>query len=117
MNILLDNDFIELGQGTYSLPCLRVCKQHVTNRLCIVYKKANALTKSDSFPVTRINDCIDQSSKKARFMTKFDVPNRFWQVPFTDRAQDASAFVTRRILSELCHFVRYKTNNHILFNV
>ena len=55
--------------------------------------KVNALTKADSFPLPRIEDCIDRVGQ-SRYVSKFDLLKGYWQVPLTERAKEVSAFVT-----------------------
>lgn len=90
---LLENDFIEPSQSNYSSPCILVPKQNGTYRMCTDYRKVNNVTKTDSFPIPRIDDCIDKVGK-AKYVTKFDLLKGFWQVPLTERAKEVSAFVT-----------------------
>ena len=56
-------------------------------------RKVNDKTKSDSFPIPRIADCIDQIGN-AKFVSTFDMLKGYWQVPLTQRAREISAFVT-----------------------
>ena len=90
---LLENDFIEPSQSNYSSPCILVPKPDGTYRMCTDYRKVNTVTKTDSFPIPRIDDCIDKVGN-AKYVTKFDLLKGFWQVPLTDRAKEISAFVT-----------------------
>ena len=41
----------------------------------------------------RIDDWIDKVGH-SKYITKFDLLKRFWQIPLTDRAKECSAFVT-----------------------
>ena len=61
--------------------------------MCTDYRKVNSVTKTDSFPVPRIDDCIDKVGN-SKYVTKFDLLKGFWQVPLTDRAKEVSAFAT-----------------------
>ena len=61
--------------------------------MCTDYWKSNAVTKSDSFPMPRIDDCIDKIGH-SKYISKFDLLKGFWQIPLTDRAKECSAFVT-----------------------
>ena len=90
---LLDNDFIEPSQSDWSSPCILVPKPDGTFRMCTDYRKVNSVTKTDSFPVPRMDDCIDNIGQ-AKYVTKFDLLKGFWQIPLTDRAKEISAFVT-----------------------
>jgi len=51
------------------------------------------VTKADSYPLPRIEDCIDRIGH-SRYVTKFDLLKGYWQVPLTNRAKEISAFVT-----------------------
>ena len=90
---LLDNDFIEPSQSEWSSPCILVPKSDGTFRMCTDYIKVNSVTKTDTFPIPRIDDCIDNIGH-AKYVTKFDLLKGFWQIPLTDRAKEISAFVT-----------------------
>ena len=58
IHILLDNDFIEPSQSDLSSPCILVPKPDGTFRMCTDYRKVNSMTKTDSFPVRRMDSCI-----------------------------------------------------------
>ena len=90
---LLENDFIELSKSSWSSPCILVPKPDGSYRMCTDYRKVNNITKSDTFPIPRIDDCIDRIGCNKN-VTKFDLLKGFWQVPPTDRAKEISAFVT-----------------------
>ena len=90
---LLENDFIEPSQSNYSSPCILVPKSNGTYRMCTDYRIVNSVTKTDSFPVPRIDDCIDKVGN-SKYVTIFDLLKGLWQVPLTDRAKEVSAFAT-----------------------
>lgn len=90
---LLENDFIEPSSSSWSSPCILVPKPDGSYRMCTDYRKVNSVTKTDTFPIPRMDDCIDKLGK-AKYVTKFDLLKGFWQVPLTDRAKEISAFVT-----------------------
>ena len=90
---LLENDFIEPSQSNNSSPCILVPKSNGTYRMCSDYRKVNSVTKTDSFPIPRIDDCIDKVGN-SKNVTKFDLLKGFWQVPLTERAKEVSAFAT-----------------------
>ena len=90
---LLENEFIEPSQSNYSSPCILVPKSNGTYRMCTDYRKVNFVTKTDSFLIPRIDDCIDKVGN-SKYITEFDLLKGFWQVPLTDRAKEVSAFAT-----------------------
>ena len=57
---MLKNDIIEESQSNWSSPCILVPKHDCGFRFCTDFRKVNDKTKSDSFPIPRIADCIDQ---------------------------------------------------------
>jgi hypothetical protein len=87
----LDNDSIE--PSDWSSPSLLVPKSDNTFRLVTDFRKVNSVTKSDTYPIPRIEDCIDKAGH-AKFVSKFDLLKGYWQVPLSQRACEVSAFVT-----------------------
>ena len=77
---LLENEFIEPSQSNYNSPCILV-------------PKSNGTEKTNSFPIPRIDDCIDTVGN-SKYVTKFDLLKGFWQVPLTDKAKELSVFAT-----------------------
>ena len=90
---MLKNDIIEESQSNWSSPCILVPKHDSGFRFCTDFRKVNDKTKSDSFPIPRIADCIDQIGN-AKYVSTFDMLKGYWQVPLTQRAREISAFVT-----------------------
>ena len=66
---MLENDIIEHNSNDWSSPCILVPKPDGTYRLCTDYRKVNAVTKPDSYPIPRIDDCIDKIGS-AMFVSK-----------------------------------------------
>ena len=90
---MLDNDIIEPSKSEWSSPCVLVPKPDGSYRFCTDYRKVNSVTKTDSYPIPRIDDCIDKIGT-AKFVSKFDMLKGYWQVPLTQKAKEISAFVT-----------------------
>ena len=91
---LLAQDQIEPSYSDWSSPVLLVPKSDSSWRLCVDFRtKVNKLSKTDSFPIPRVDDCIDQIGN-ATYVSKFDLLKGYWHVPLTDRMKEISAFVT-----------------------
>ena len=73
---LLENDFIEPSNSSWSSPCVLVPKPDKTFWMCTDYRKLNAVTKTDSYPMPRIDDCIDKIGH-SKYNTKFDLLKGF----------------------------------------
>ena len=56
---LLDNDFIEPSQSEWSSPCILVPNPDGTFCMYMGYCKVNSVTKTDTFTIPRIDDCIN----------------------------------------------------------
>jgi hypothetical protein len=84
---------IEKSFSNYSSPVVMILKPDKTYRVCIDYRKLNAVTRSDSFPIPRVDDLIDQVSH-ATYLTKFDLRKGYYQCLLTERAKPLTAFVT-----------------------
>ncbi|XP_068246894.1 uncharacterized protein [Palaemon carinicauda] len=93
INYLLTNNLITPSSSSWSSPIVVVAKENGQNRLCIDYRKVNKATKADSFPIPRVDDCIDKVGN-SKFITKIDLLKGYYQVPLSNRAKEVSAFVT-----------------------
>ena len=87
------NGIIEESDSNWSSPCILVPKPDSSFRFCTDFRKVNSVSKSDTFPLPRVDDCIDRIGK-AKFVSTFDLLKGYWQVPLTPRAKQVSAFVT-----------------------
>lgn len=56
---LVENGFAVPSFSACSSPCLLVPKSNGTQRFCTDYRRVNAVTKPDSFPLPLMEDCID----------------------------------------------------------
>ncbi len=98
---LLKNGLAKQSCSPWSSPCLLVTKSDGSARFCTDYRKINALTVPDCFPLPRMEDCVDTLGP-ARFVSKLDLLKGYWQVPLTSRASDISAFVTPDDFMQYC---------------
>ena len=90
---MLENDLIEASSSEWSSPCVLVPKPDGTYRFCTDFRQVNKVTKSDSYPIPRVDDCVDRMGN-AKFVCKLDLLKGYWQVPLTARAKEISAFAT-----------------------
>jgi len=93
VDYMLQNGIIEPSQSQWSSPCVLVPKADGTYRFCTDFRKVNSVTRTDSYPIPRVDDCIDKIGH-ANYVSKFDLLKGYWQVPLSRRAQELSAFVT-----------------------
>ena len=80
--------------SAHGVPHASSCqKSDGTARFCTDFRKLNTVTKPDSFPLPRMDDCIDRLGS-AVYVSKIDLLKGYWQIPLTERAKEISAFVT-----------------------
>ena len=79
---MLENNIVVPSFSSWASICLLVPKSDGTSRFCSDFRKVNKVTKPDSFPLPRTEDCVDQVGA-ARYVTKFDLLKGHWQVPLS----------------------------------
>ncbi|XP_066983831.1 uncharacterized protein [Macrobrachium rosenbergii] len=90
---MLKHGLIEPSKSPWSSPVVLVKKPDGEFRMCFDYRRVNEVTKPDSYPLPRIEDCIDRMGK-SKYISKFDLLKGYWQVPLSKQARALSAFVT-----------------------
>ena len=77
---LLKLGIIEESESTWAAPIVLVPKPDGTMRLCTDFRKLNAVTVPDPFPMPRVETLINRVGQ-AKFLTKLDMTKGYWQVP------------------------------------
>ena len=90
---MLENNIVVPSASSWASPCLLVEKSDKSPQCCTDFRKVNAVTKLDSYPLPRVEECVDQVGA-AKYVSKFDLLKGYWQVPLTPSAQEISAFIT-----------------------
>ena len=90
---LVDHNLATVSRSPWASPCLLVTKSNGSNRLCTDFRKVNAQTIKDSYPLPRIDDILD-SIGQAKFLTQLDLLKGYYQIPLTERAKEITAFIT-----------------------
>jgi transposase InsO family protein len=91
---LLERGQIEESTSPWSSPIVLVKKKDKTMRFCIDYRRLNAVTIKDAFPLPRIDEIFDQLTD-AKYYTKFDFKSGYFQVPLSKEDRPKTAFSTR----------------------
>ncbi|XP_072342982.1 aquaporin-5-like isoform X2 [Scyliorhinus torazame] len=87
---ILKNGIIEVGCSQWSSPIVMVPKPDGTQRLCVDYRKGNAVTRTDSYPITCLKDCIEKVGQSA-FISNVQTWKEHLKhrMEFFDRLQEA----------------------------
>jgi len=95
LNNMLETGVIEPSNSSWASPVCLVRKKDGTFRFCIDYCRVNAVSKKDEYPIPDIQDVLD-NLRGAKYFATFDLLSEYWQLGFTERAKERSAFCTRR---------------------
>ena len=93
---MLEKGIIEPANSEWASPILLVPKSDGTLRFCIDYRRLNAVTKHDAFPLPNINDCLSSLGNNSKFFSTVDCYHGYWQVEMDPKSQDKAAFTTHR---------------------
>ena len=93
VNDMLKEKVIRESPGSaWSSPVVCVKKADGSDRFCTDYRKLNAVTKSDAYPLPRI-DVILQKVGHSKVFSKLDLKSAFWQIPVRNEDQEKTAFI------------------------
>lgn len=99
IGILLESGKITASTSPWASPVVLVKKKDGSMRFCIDYRKLNAVTKRDSYPMTRIDDAL-ASMKGMVWFTSLDLAQGYWQVPMDHNSKEKTAFIAQDGLYE-----------------
>ena len=89
----MEKGIIEPSDSDWAAPIVVVKKKDGTLHLCVDYRRLNALSKVDAYPMPRMDDLIDQLGK-AKYVTTLDLTHGCWQVPVEEGSRAKTAFST-----------------------
>ncbi|XP_064482824.1 uncharacterized protein LOC135395659 [Ornithodoros turicata] len=92
---LLEWGLIYPVESKYAHPIVCVSKKDGRMRLCVDYRKLNAITEPDAFPMSQANEILCQVAG-AKFITVIDMLRGYWQIPLEKNAEHCTAFVTHQ---------------------
>lgn len=90
---LLDNGIIQESHSPYAAPIVLVRKKDGSLRLCVDYRRLNAKTVRDQFPLPRIEESIDAIGN-AKWFSTMDLASGFNQVAMDEEDRHKTAFTT-----------------------
>ena len=90
---MLQQGVVKPSHSPWSSPVVLVEKKDGTKRFCVDYRRLNAVTKLDVFPLPRIDDTLDLLAN-SQFFTTLDLASGYWQVGMHPDSQEKTAFTT-----------------------
>ena len=90
---MLKKDVIEPSSSPWASPIVLVQKKDGSIRFCVDYRKVNAVTRKDAYPIPRVDDTLDTLSGSKWFST-LDLISGYWQVEVDESDREKTAFCT-----------------------
>ena len=90
---MLEAKIIRPSRSPWSSPVIMVHKKGRQDRFCIDFKKLNAVTPQDKFPLQRIDDIFDRLAGSEWF-TGLDLKCGYWQIPMQEQSIPLTGFTT-----------------------
>ena len=84
---------VQPSSSPWVSPVILVPKKDGKVRFCVDYRRLNAATKKDVYPLPRIKD-IPDTLGQTQYFTTLDLTAGYWQIPLDPTSHSKSAFTT-----------------------
>ena len=92
---MLSRGVIRPSSSPWSSPVVMVRKKNGSWRFCIDYRKLNAVTHQDAYPLPRIDATLESLAGSTLFTT-LDLASGYWQVEIEEDDKEKTAFSTEK---------------------
>ncbi|CAM4589164.1 unnamed protein product [Lepidochelys olivacea] len=96
---MLQMGVIRPSESAWASPVVLVPKPDGEIGFCVDYRKLNAVTRPDNYPMPRTDELLEKLGR-AQFISTLDLTKGYWQVPLDESAKERSAFITHLGLYE-----------------
>ncbi|CAF1023351.1 unnamed protein product [Rotaria magnacalcarata] len=90
----LDASLISESASPYAAPAMLIKKKDASFRFVVDYKRLNAITIKDSYPLPNMEDTIQKLGKGFSYFSKLDLKSGFYQIPINQCDKEKTAFIT-----------------------
>ena len=93
LHSMLEKDVIQPSKSPWASPIVLVRKKDGSTRFCVDYRKVNAVTRKDAYPIPRVDDTLDTLAG-AQWFSTLDLISGYWQVEVNEEDREKTAFCT-----------------------
>ena len=98
---LLQHDIVTPSTSPWTAPVVCVRKKDGNIRMCVDYRRLNAATQDDVYPLPRVEEMIEKVSGAA-YISTLDLSKGYYQIPVAPEDQEKTAFATPTGKYEFC---------------
>ncbi len=93
LEAMLEMGVIEESHSDWVSPIILIPKTDGSVRFCVDYRKVNAVSKFDAYPMPRVDELLDRLGT-SRIYSTLDLTKRYWQIPLSPLSKEKTAFTT-----------------------
>lgn len=82
---------VQPSKSGWSSPIVLVDKPDGSTRFCVNFRRVNAVTKRDAYPLPYVTTILDRL-RDAQYLTSLDIKSAYWQIPLSKESQEKTAF-------------------------
>ena len=88
-----ENGIIKATSSEWASPIVMVRRKDASPRMCVDYRRLNAVSIIDAYPMPCIDGLIDGLGN-SRFISTLDLTRGYWQMPMSKEDRHKTAFTT-----------------------